>query len=245
MLDSVKKGFSLFVILLLCGCSSTLAPSGNNRVSGSWHGAITMPEQALYISVHLQQASGEWSGRIDIPQQRLTGFPLTNIKVEGDSITFVILGIPGEPTFDGQLASGRISGEYRQGGERNAFDLGRETLEIPGMMSAEQAALLIDNQLAAYNSHDLEKFLRFFHPDIETYNFPNQLDKRGLDALRTAFAETFKANPSEKVITRIIDRNNVIDQVDMTYQFMGHRITERSTVIYTIENGLIRRMTFL
>ena len=245
MWATAKKGFFLFVVLFLSGCSSTLVPSGSKNVSGTWHGTITLPEQALYISVHLQQKSGEWSGRIDIPQQRLVGFPLTGIAVEGDSVTFAILGIPGEPTFDGRLANGRISGEYRQGGARNPFDLGRATLEIPGMISPEQAARIIDDQLAAYNAHDLDKFLSFFHPEIETYNFPNQLDKRGLDALREAFAETFKANPSEKVVMRIIDRNNVIDQVDMTYQFMGHTITERSSVIYTIENGLIRRMTFL
>lgn len=232
------------MILLCLGCSSTV-PVASKDITGVWHGTIKIPDQTLYISVDLQHKSGKWMGSIDIPQQRLTGFPLTNISVSGEEVTFALPGIPGEPTFNGRLANGRISGEYQQGEGRNEFDLGREKLEIPGILTPEKAANIIDNQLAAYNAHDLNKFLEFFHPDIETYNFPNQLDKRGLESLREAFSETFKAKPHEKVVTRIIDRNNVIDQVDMTYQFMGYEITDRSTVIYTIEDGLIRRMTFL
>ena len=239
-----KKGFFVLALLSLFGCSTTRAPD-QNSMSGNWHGKISLPEQALYISVELQQKRGSWTGSIDIPQQRLAGFPLTEISVDGADVRFSIPGIPGDPGFEGRLVDGRISGEYRQSGESREFYLGREPLDIPGMLTAEQAASVIDGHLAAFNAHDLDAFIEFFHPDIEVYNFPNQLDKSGLESLRESFVETFKTQPNEKVVTRIIDRNHVIDQVEVTFQFNGHAMSDRSTVIYTLEDGLIRRMTFL
>lgn len=240
----VLKSFFILALLSLVGCSTTLAP-GQNSMSGSWHGKISLPEQVLYIRVELQQKGGSWTGSIDIPQQRLTGFPLTEISVDGADVRFNIPGIAGDPSFEGRLVDGRISGEYRQSGDSREFYLGREPLDIPGMITAEQAANVIDGHLAAFNAHDLDAFIEFFHPDIEVFNFPNELDKSGLESLRESFVETFKMQPYEKVVTRIIDRNHVIDQVEVTFQFNGHAMSDRSTVIYTLEDGLIRRMTFL
>jgi hypothetical protein len=246
MTNSLKMGFLVFALLSLLGCVTTKPePVVQNGVSGEWFGKINVPEQELYIRIELAQKAGSWTGSIDIPQQRLTGLPLTDISVDGTAVGFGMLEIPGEPFFHGRLADGRISGEYHQGGNSNAFYLGREPLDIPGMIAPEEAARIIDAQLAAFNAHDLEAFIAFFHPDIETYRFPNEPDKHGLEALRDVFADTFKALPHEKVITRIIDGNHVIDQVEVTFQFHGHALSDRSTVIYTLEDGLIRRMRFL
>lgn len=245
MPDALKKSFFVFSLLLLFGCAAVPDSPVRKDVSGNWYGTITLPEQALHIQVELQQNAGSWTGRIDIPQQDLTGYPLANVVVEDASVRFSLPGVSGDPVFDGRLVDGRINGEFRQGSHSNEFYLGRELLEIPGMISAAKAASIIDGHLAAYNAHDLEAFLAFFHPDVEVYNFPNSLDKSGVSALREPFAETFKKAPHERVITRIISGNQVIDEVEVEFQANGHPVTTRSAVIYTLEDGLIRRMTFL
>lgn len=245
MLDRIINGFLVLVALVCVGCASTITPPDKDeKLTGNWYGVIEVPDNAIYINIDLQKATDKWSGRISIPQQGLTGFPLTHISINEDNLTFAIPGIPGEPTFTGRLENGRITGTYKQGDRSDGFFLQREQMAIPGMLSPEQAATIIDNQLAAFNSHDLDQFLAFFHPDIEVYNYPDKFDKRGLESLRATFTESFKAKPDEKVITRIIAHNNVIDYVEVTFEFMGYRITDHSTVIYTIEDGLIRRMTF-
>lgn len=108
-----------------------------------------------------------------------------------------------------------------------------------------KAAAIVDGHLAAYNEHDLEGMLKYFHPDIEAYSFSGDLQLQGLASFREAFADTFSAKPKEVVVKRIIEGNHVIDQVDTTFHVNDRIVTERDTVIYTIEEGLIRKLTFL
>lgn len=106
-------------------------------------------------------------------------------------------------------------------------------------------AAVVDGHLIAYNKHDLESMLQFFHPEIEAYSASGELQLKGLESFRAAFAETFKSKPNEVVIARIIQGNRVIDQVDTSFQTGGRVVTERDTVVYTVEKGLIRKITFL
>ena len=52
------------------------------------------------------------------------------MSVDGDEVRFTISGVPGEPTFEGTLAGGEITGEFRQGPARLPFKLGREAVEV-------------------------------------------------------------------------------------------------------------------
>ena len=106
-------------------------------------------------------------------------------------------------------------------------------------------ASVVDGHLAAYNKHDLEGMLKFFHPEVEAYSTSGELQLKGLESFRAAFSETFKSSPKEVVVARIIQGNRVIDQVDTSFQTGSHVVTERDTVVYTIEQGLIRKITFL
>jgi len=104
---------------------------------------------------------------------------------------------------------------------------------------------IVDKQLEAFNNHDLEAFLEFFHPDIEAYDFSGELELRGMESLRETFKETFSFQPNEVVDERIISGNYVIDKIAFTYVFEGETMTEGGVVIYTIEDELIRKLTFL
>ena len=98
--------------------------------SGHWEGSIEVPGQSLVVMVDLEQTDGAWSGTIDIPAQGADDLPLSAVTVVGETVQFTISGVPGEPTFEGTLADGEISGEFTQGPARLPFRLGREAVEV-------------------------------------------------------------------------------------------------------------------
>jgi hypothetical protein len=48
------------------------------------------------------------------------GFPLSPISVEGETVTFSMKGVPGDPLFKGKISKEprSIAGEFSQGGQR-------------------------------------------------------------------------------------------------------------------------------
>ena len=108
---------TIFVVMaIVVGLSTSYA---EDRVAGHWEGHIEIPGQPLAVKVDLAVDDSGWSGTIDIPAQGANGLPLSNLNVEGDDpnvpIKFSIRGVPGNPTFDGQLQEGVISGRFSQG----------------------------------------------------------------------------------------------------------------------------------
>lgn len=124
--------------------------------------------------------------------------------------------------------------------EQQVSDENESYIETPSELGN-----IVDKQLEAFNNHDLETFLTFFHPEIESYKFSGELQLQGIDALRERFAQAFIYQPNEVVEERIISGNYVIDKIKVTYVVNGQTVTDGDVVIYTIEEDLIRRMTFL
>ena len=122
----------LVVMILTVSISVSYA---EDRVTGHWEGHIEIPGQPLAVKVDLTVDGTDWSGTIDIPAQGANGLPLSDIHVEendtGESVKFSILGVPGNPTFDGQLQDGVISGKFSQGGVTFDFRLSREVVAGP------------------------------------------------------------------------------------------------------------------
>lgn len=92
---------------------------------GEWRGAIELPGQKLEVTVVLEQRADGWHGDVDIPAQEAKDLPLAPIAVDGTAVTFTIAGIPGDPTFAGELsaAGDRLSGRFTQGGRTFPFVL--------------------------------------------------------------------------------------------------------------------------
>lgn len=204
----------------------------------------------MLIIVNLAPQGSGWNGSIDIPNQGAQGIPLQDIQVDGDRVSFGMAGVPGEPRFTGQLRQGedgkpQVSGTFAQSGHNFEFKLGRESPRLSYVHTAEEAAAVIDGHLEAYNAHDLDAFVSYFHPQIEAFNFPDKSIFKGIDALRSGFAQAFQGKPKEIVLKRIIDGNHVIDQVEVSFTIQGSEMTQRATVIYTLEDHKIRRMTYM
>lgn len=125
---------SLLVLAVLALASSALPSSALPQPAdpaGSWSGAIELPGAELGVVVVLELADGSWSGTIDIPAQGLRGFALSDVAAGDGRVHFAMAGIPGEPTFDGELSAtgDAISGTFTQGPQSFPFTLRRTPAE--------------------------------------------------------------------------------------------------------------------
>ena len=95
-------------------------------LAGEWAGAIHLPGTELKISVSLVGGGSTWTGRISIPAQGAKDLPLGDVQVTADTVSFAMVGIPGDPHFKGRLGKGgHIEGEFNQGGQAFPFTLAR------------------------------------------------------------------------------------------------------------------------
>jgi hypothetical protein len=102
---------------------------------------------------------------------------------------------------------------------------------------------IVQQQLEAYNERDIEGFMATYADDITLYNYPNQLTAQGKDQMRTAYTNLFKNTPDLNAIikNRIVIGNKVIDEEEVSVNGK----TLRAVAIYEIENGLIKKVTFI
>jgi uncharacterized protein (TIGR02246 family) len=101
---------------------------------------------------------------------------------------------------------------------------------------------IVQKQVEAYNSRDIEAFLSFYSEDVKIYTFPNKLETDGKAAMRESYASFFKnAKVLDcKIVKRIVRKNKVIDE-----ELVKYNNTEFSGVaIYELENGKIVKVTF-
>ena len=127
----LSAAFIPAAFLAVSGIAST-ATAQTEPFTGRWGGAIELPTGALEVQVDLRAVEGGWQGTIDIPAQGARGLALTAVRVWEDSITFAIAGVPGEPTFLGQLRDEKITGTFQQGGQTFPFRLAQDPAPVPG-----------------------------------------------------------------------------------------------------------------
>lgn len=98
-------------------------------------------------------------------------------------------------------------------------------------------------QLIAYNNHDIEAFLKVYAKDVKVYTFPNKLNYQGIEEMRKRYTPMF-ANTKDlhcKVTSRIVRGNTVIDEELVTAN--GRQF--KAVAIYEIENGKIATVRFI
>ena len=130
--SGLRRTLCVVMAIVVVGLSVSHA---EDRVTGHWEGQIDIPGQPITVKVDLTMNDGDWRGTIDIPTQGAKGLPLSDIHVvEEDGslqVKFSIRGVPGNPTFDGQLQDGAISGTFSQGIATFGFRLSRESVKGP------------------------------------------------------------------------------------------------------------------
>jgi CubicO group peptidase (beta-lactamase class C family) len=114
-------------------------------IAGHWEGSIAVPGTELEVLIDFSQAEdGSWEGKISIPAQNAKNLPLDKISLADKEATFAIAGVPGDPTFKGNLSDDgtMISGDFTQGGQAFAFSLSRE---VSPKIQAKKALASFDN----------------------------------------------------------------------------------------------------
>ena len=85
--------------VLLFTVAPALLAQAPTSFAGHWTGSIKLPAQELAFDVDLTAGDSGYTGEISIPAQNAHDLPLAGIAVSGDSITFVMPNVPGNPTL--------------------------------------------------------------------------------------------------------------------------------------------------
>jgi hypothetical protein len=90
-----------------------LVPAVLAAQAGRWEGALKLPNRELPLIVDLaKNDAGTWVGSFDSPQQNATGIEMSEVKVEGRSVSFRIMGpqaFSGTVSEDGNVLSGTFT----------------------------------------------------------------------------------------------------------------------------------------
>ncbi|MGF2410681.1 amidohydrolase family protein [Ferruginibacter sp.] len=102
--------------------------------------------------------------------------------------------------------------------------------------------MLAQQQLNAYNAHDLEAFLAPYAEEVELYTFPNKLELKGKANMRKDY-QFITTTPKLfcRLVNRIVEGNMVIDQEEV-WGFGPKPLT--AVAIYVVEGGKITKVYF-
>jgi hypothetical protein len=106
----------------------------------------------------------------------------------------------------------------------------------------ESPEAIVQRQLNAYNGRNLDLFLASYSPDVEIYE-KGKLTMKGQERMRAEYEPLFKdaTNLYCHIDQRIVIKNKVIDKETVR---AGER-TLHAVAIYEVENGKIKKVTFL
>jgi len=112
----------------------------------------------------------------------------------------------------------------------------------PGSLIHSSPEMLVQQQLNAYNAHDLEAFLAPYADDVEIYFFPDKQEMKGKEKMRKDY-QFVTETPGLycRLVNRIIEGNLVIDHEEV-WGFGKEPV--RAIAMYVIQDGKIRKVYF-
>lgn len=105
---------------------------------------------------------------------------------------------------------------------------------------------MIDDELLAYNSHDVEKFCAFYHKEIIVSRIDGSIVARGIDELRNVYSNFFTKYPKVQceLKSRIVTDDTIIDEEIITGK-SDYPNGQHAAVIYKFQDNLIHRVWFV
>lgn len=109
-----KFAYSLFFFMLFLYAG--ISEAGAQSLSGHWEGAITHGGSKYRIFFTIEEQDNGWKAGMDVPDQGARGIPVTEIKVNNDSLLLVIASIGASYSAILSPDKQSISGQWKQGG---------------------------------------------------------------------------------------------------------------------------------
>lgn len=123
-----------------------------------------------------------------------------------------------------------------------AFVINKGNLIQPDTLLPATPEVLAQQQLNAYNAHDLEAFLAPYADDVELFMFPNTAAEKGKESMRKSYGFiTTTPGLHCKLLNRIVQGNMVIDHEEV-YGFGPKPVY--AIAMYIIEKGKIQKVYF-
>jgi hypothetical protein len=116
----------------------------------------------------------------------------------------------------------------------------KESPPVPKMSAAEK---LVQEQLEAYNRHDIDAFLKTYSAEIKLYEFPDKEISSGQGAMRKTYGRLFDREPDRKarIAKRIVQGDYVIDHEEVS----GGGREFKAVAIYQVKDDKIVSVWFL
>jgi hypothetical protein len=104
---------------------------------------------------------------------------------------------------------------------------------------------IVQTQLDAYDTGDIDAFLATYGPDIKVYDHPDTLIMSGHEQMREVYTRLFAAAPGLKthISQRITIGNHVIDNETVTGTADG--VPRRVVAMYEVRDGVIVNVWFV
>ncbi|MBC9909944.1 amidohydrolase family protein [Chitinophaga varians] len=160
-------------------------------------------------------------------------------------------GILNRPGYTGSIAAGQPADMLLLDGDPSAdlSQLAHIRLVIrkgqvisPDTVIHDSPESLVQRQLNAYNSRNMDAFLATYAEDAELLNFPDKLLRKGKEQIRKAYFFFDIAQILHcRIVKRIVEGNNVIDEEHI----VDDHGTRRGTAIYQIEKEKIKSVYFV
>ncbi|WP_276481120.1 amidohydrolase family protein [Paraflavitalea pollutisoli] len=114
----------------------------------------------------------------------------------------------------------------------------------PTQLLPVSPAILVQQQLNAYNARDIEGFLAPYSDSVRVYMFPNQLIAEGKEAMRKEYSGMFTQVKELhcELVNRIVEGDTVVDQENVTG--FGDKPL-KAIAIYKIRNNKIAEVYFI
>ena len=114
--------------------------------------------------------------------------------------------------------------------------------QLPASFITATPEMLVQQQLNAYNAHDLEAFLAPYAEDVELYQFPDKLEMKGKKEMRKNYQFVTQVPGLYcRLVNRMVQGNMVIDQEEVTG--FGDKPL-KAVAMYVIEKGKIKKVYF-
>ncbi len=112
----------------------------------------------------------------------------------------------------------------------------------PAAFLRDSPEMLVQQQLNAYNAHDLDAFLFPYSDSVEIYDIPGKLTTKGKKQMRKGYEFITKVPTLHcKLVNRIVEKNMVIDHEEI---WGIPNAPQYGVAIYIIEKGKIAKVYF-